>query len=475
MARSLYPIILAGGSGTRLWPLSRKNHPKQFLCLQGQDSLLQQTVKRVEALPYSELLLISNDAYYFLCQEQLAQTTQTITYLLEPCSRNTAPAVALAAYYLLQQGRPDAVMMILPSDHWIGDTVLFQETMLSAYEWAYTTHTIVTFGIKPDTPNTGFGYIETSDIVEQAPYLPIQAFHEKPDYATAQRFVEQGCYYWNSGMFVCRADVYLEELTRFAPDIAHICEQTLQHSPRHQDFIRLAEDIFAKCRSDSIDYAVMEKTQKAVMMPLASPWSDLGCWSSVAKANLTDEKGNTLLGKVIAQDSQNCFISTQETLVTTIGIQDQIIVATADAVLIADKKYSQDVKSLVDSLGEHAALAQEHRRVQRPWGWYEVLVEGSAFKVKRLMVKPGAKLSLQMHQHRAEHWVVVEGTAEVVRQENTFLLTANQSAYIPKMTQHRLSNAGKQPLYVIEVQSGHYLGEDDITRFDDIYAREALA
>ncbi|MDP1604970.1 MAG: mannose-1-phosphate guanylyltransferase/mannose-6-phosphate isomerase [Legionella sp.] len=475
MSTSLFPIILAGGSGTRLWPLSRKNFPKQFLCLQGELSLLQQTMERAQGLNGNKALVVSNDAHYFLCQEQLQSSTLPITYILEPCARNTAPAIASAAHFLLETVGRDAIMLILPSDHWIADQHLWQEYMLAGAKLAADEELIVTFGIKPDSPKTGYGYIEAGLPLTNGAHR-ITRFREKPDIQTAETMVAQGNYFWNSGMFVCRAGVYLDELERLAPDIAKDSKDALGKAYHHHDFIRLDAQAFSQCRSESIDYALMENTTKAAVIPIDIAWSDLGCWSAVADANALDEQGNALSGNVIAEDSFNCLIRSEHTLVTTMGIHDQIIVATADAVLVADKRYSQQVKNLVNSISKnHRQLIDDHLRVARPWGYYEILAEGAFFKVKRLMVKPGAKLSLQMHQHRAEHWVVVGGEAEIINGEDLIRLTVNQSTYIPQQTKHRLSNPGLEPLYVIEVQSGHYLGEDDIQRFDDIYQRKTHA
>ena len=472
MTTQFFPVVLAGGSGTRLWPLSRKNFPKQFLRLQGETSLLQQTLQRAMTLPHANTLVVSNEAHYFLCQEQLQSYNGKITYLLEPCARNTAPAIASAAHYIKAIAGPDAVMFILPSDHWIANEGAWHAAMMEGAEFAAREPALVTFGIQPTSPKTGYGYIESAASLGGR-VLAVEGFREKPDAATAETFIHSEHHYWNSGMFVCRAGTYLDELKQHAPDIYEHSKVAVAKAYHHHDYLRLEAEAFGLCRADSIDYAVMEKTDKATVIPVHMQWSDLGCWTSVAEANQLDENGNALHGKVIVKDSHNCLITSEDTLVTTLGIQDQIIVVTADAVLVADKRYSQQVKEIVNALGtEHANLANDHQRVARPWGYYEVLAEGPTFKVKRLMVKPGAKLSLQMHEHRAEHWVVVGGLAEIVNHDKVMHLTSNQSTYIPKKTRHRLSNPGSEPLYVIEVQSGSYLGEDDITRFDDIYQRQ---
>ncbi|MDI1352712.1 MAG: mannose-1-phosphate guanylyltransferase/mannose-6-phosphate isomerase [bacterium] len=471
MTTNLYPVILAGGSGTRLWPLSRQNFPKQFIALNGALSLLQQTMNRALLLQSSHSLIVSNDAHYFLCKEQLQGTDDNTTYLLEPCARNTAPAIACAAHHLVQTVGRDAVMVVLPSDHWIADDKIWQAAMQEGGEFAAHHDAIVTFGISPDSPKTGYGYIEMGAALTPTVNQVI-GFREKPDAPTATQFVNQGNYLWNSGMFICRAGVYLDALAQFESGIYAASEQALTHALHQHDFLRLDMHHFSQCKAESIDYAIMEKTDKAVVIALFMPWSDLGCWTAVADANQQDAEGNTITGKVVTKDSQNCLIHSEQLLVTTLGIHDQIIVATNDAILVADKRYSQQVKDLVAALKtEHHQLTQEHQRVSRPWGYFEILAEGAAFKVKRLMVKPGAKLSLQMHEHRAEHWVVVAGEAEVINDRQTIRLCVNQSTYIPQKTLHRLSNPGDEPLYVIEVQSGHYLGEDDIKRFDDIYAR----
>lgn len=471
---NLIPIVLAGGSGTRLWPLSRKNFPKQFLRLNGEQSLLQQTMERIKFLPHESSIIVSNEAHYFLCQEQLHHASKSSTYILEPCARNTAPAIASAAHHLMAHAGPDALMIIIPADHYIADNTAWAAALLHGASYALEQDCFVTFGIKPTSPKTGYGYIETFN-TDTTAITPVRAFREKPDESTAKAFLKTGGYYWNSGLFVCKARVYLDELEKFSPDIVHHTKIAYDQAYCDHDYLRLQRDAFANSPADSIDYAIMEKTDKAVVMPLNIAWSDLGCWSAVAEANPIDEQRNVLRGNVIAKDCNDCFLSSETTLLTALGIQNQIIVATGDAVLVADKTYSQQVKAIVDTLGyANAGLAHDHVCVARPWGTYEVLAEGATFKVKRLMVKPGAKLSLQKHLHRAEHWVVVSGIAEVINDDQAMRLSVNQSTYIPKQTLHRLSNHGTEPLYVIEVQSGDYLGEDDIVRYEDIYARADL-
>jgi mannose-1-phosphate guanylyltransferase/mannose-6-phosphate isomerase len=472
MTTLLFPVILAGGSGTRLWPLSRKNFPKQFLHLQGERSLLQQTAERAISLPHRDMIIVTNVEHYFLCQEQLQEFSPNITYLLEPCSRNTAPAIATAAHYIESLAGRNAMMAILPSDHWISDIVAFRDAMLLGAEFLGKNPALVTFGVTPSAPKTGYGYIEASQILAEGVYA-VNCFREKPDEKTAEAFIASGNYYWNSGMFLCTVGTYLDELKEFAPDIFKYSKEAVNKAHRHHHYLRLEEVSFASCPSESIDYAVMEKTLHAKVIPVNMPWSDLGCWTSVAEANPLDENGNTLQGKVIVKETSDCLVSSKDILTTTLGIHDLIVVATSDAVLVADKKYSQQVKDLVQDLAkEHAQLANEHSRVPRPWGYYEVLLEAPTFKVKRLMVKPGAQLSLQKHQHRAEHWVVVAGLADVICGGTKLSLATNQSTYIPQNTLHRLGNSSSDPLYVIELQTGVYLGEDDIMRYDDIYERQ---
>lgn len=471
MRSPIVPVILAGGSGTRLWPLSRRSYPKQFLKFTSGQSLLQETMQRVLALGVEQVFVLSNDAHYFLCQEHLKDFAVNVQYILEPCLRSTAPAIAAASHYLADKISPDAVLLFLPCDHWISDASVWVEAMNAADAYLQSAQALLAFGVKAVEPNTGYGYIEVSDALAPSVFK-VKAFHEKPALSLAESYLEQGTYYWNSGILMAKASVILADLAEHAFDVYTHASQAVAMAAQHHDFLRLAEEPFSTCPSISIDYAVMEKTNRAVVMPLELAWSDLGSWTQVAAANVTDESGNSLHGLVIARDSYNCLISSENILVTTMGVHDQIIVVTPDAVLVADKAYAEQVKDLVQSFSrEQEHLAQEHQRVYRPWGYYEVLLKGKDFKVKRLMVNAGCRLSLQMHRHRAEHWVVVGGEATVINHHRLIKLQANQSTYIPQNTQHRLSNEGSEPLFVIEVQTGTYLAEDDIIRLDDAYDR----
>jgi mannose-1-phosphate guanylyltransferase/mannose-6-phosphate isomerase len=462
----IHPVILSGGSGARLWPLSREHYPKQLLRLAGDETLLQQTVRRLDGMVNATgPLLVCNDEHRFLVAEQLREMGRKPTdIILEPVGRNTAPAVTLAA--LAVSGRdPRGLMLVMPADHAIRDVAAFQDSVRAAEALADAGR-IVTFGVTPTAPETGYGYIRADGANR------VGQFVEKPDAATARRFLETGGYLWNSGIFMMRADVWLEELRGRRPDILNACTVAHRQGWRDTDFYRVHEEAFACCPGDSIDYAVMEKTARAAVVPLDAGWSDIGTWPALWQAHAQDTAGNVTRGDVLAHNTRNALLISQHRLVAAIGLDDVIVVETPDAVLVARKDHAQDVPEIVNRLksgkrSEHRA----HRRVFRPWGSYEGLDAGERFQVKRLVVKPGASISLQLHHHRAEHWVVVRGTARVTRGETTFMLTENQSAYIPTGVQHRLENPGNIPLEIIEVQSGSYLGEDDIVRYDDAYGR----
>lgn len=467
----IVPVILAGGSGTRLWPLSRESYPKQFCKIIGEQSLFQQTVLRAQAInDVAAPVIVTNESYYFICQDQLREIgIFDATYILEPCARNTAAAIALAAHTLAY----DAIMLVMPSDHLIKDELYFA-SIIEKSTVIVRQGKLVTLGIKPVSAQTGYGYIEQGTSVWQDIFV-VKRFVEKPDEVTAKAYVAAGNYYWNSGIFVFAAGVYLAELDHYARDIAQSVRLAYQHATQQADFLRVPDALFAAVRSESIDYAVMEQTDNAVMIPFENYWNDLGSWAAVAESSQSDTDNNVINGPVVAEHTKNCMINTDKQLVTTIGLENIIVIATADAVLVADKNYAQTVKDIVNQLrAQNNAVADTHKKAYRPWGYFEQLACGENYQVKHLMVKPGARLSLQMHQHRAEHWVVVSGIADVINGERSFQLSENQSTYIEKKAKHRLSNTSDQPLHIIEVQSGHYLGEDDITRFDDVYARDEV-
>lgn len=468
----LYPVVLSGGSGTRLWPLSRAALPKQFLPLVSERTLLQETLLRLAGVPdLAAPLVVCNSEHRFLAAEQLRDIdVSPLSLILEPFGRNTAPAVAVAAF-AAQLEDPAAILLVLPADHLIRDVARFHSAILNAAGLALQDK-LVTFGIRPDTPATGFGYIERGSALDHENTFTVARFVEKPDLETARRFLDSGNFFWNSGMFVFKASTYLAELQRHQPDIHTAARRAWQDSKRDLDFCRLDEEAFAACPSDSIDYAIMEHTRSAAMVTVDIGWSDIGSWSSLSDVSSPDAEGNVLRGDVYAREVANCYVRSENRMVAAIGVQGLVIVETADAVLVMHKNSAQDVKHTVEYLkqlerSEHLV----HRRVYRPWGYYEGIDVGDRFQAKRIMVKPGAKLSLQMHQHRAEHWVVVSGKARVTRGEDTLMLYPDQSTYIPLGVKHRLENAGEGPLYLIEVQSGSYLGEDDIVRFDDDYRR----
>jgi len=469
MDLNLIPVILSGGSGTRLWPLSREGHPKQFLALAGEHSMLQATWMRVAELAGVRApLVVTNEAHRFMVAEQLRQIDcAPAAILLEPVGRNTAPAIAAAALAATADG-DDPLLLVLPSDHVVTKTAAFHAAVREAAA-AAADGSLVTFGIVPTGPETGYGYIEaaTGEGVRK-----VEGFVEKPDAATAQRYVGHGGYFWNSGMFVFRASRYLQELSRHRPDILAACRAAFAEAKRDADFLRLDRAAFEACPSDSIDYAVMEKTDSARVLPVDIGWSDVGSWTALWEVTQQDGDGNALRGDVMTLDCRNSFAWSERRLVVLIGLDDAVVVDTDDAVLVARKDLVQRVKDVVTRLKEGSrGEAELHRKVYRPWGAYDSIDMAERFQVKRITVKPGAALSLQMHHHRAEHWVVVSGTARVTRGDDVFLLGENESTFIPMGTRHRLENPGKVPLELIEVQSGSYLGEDDIVRFEDVYGR----
>ncbi len=469
----IIPVILSGGAGTRLWPLSRELYPKQFLPLTGERSLLQQTIVRVHGLAnVAPPLVVCNEEHRFLVAEQLREIGVTgAQILLEPVGRNTAPAVALAALRLQSAG-DDPLLLVLPSDHVIVDTAAFRAAV-TAGSAAAAGGALVTFGVLPTRPETGYGYIRAGDPVDaKGPARRVQAFVEKPDAARAAAYVASGDYLWNGGMFLFSASAYLAELERHAPAILAACRAACDGISADLDFVRVRREPFLDAPSDSIDYAVMEHTDRAVVVPLDAGWSDVGSWDALLEVQAADARGNVISGDVLAQDVDDSLIRAESRLVAALGIKNHIIVETADAVLVADRSRAQDVKRLVERLkAERRDEPLVHRQVFRPWGSYEGLVLTERFQVKRIVVKPGASLSLQMHHHRAEHWVVVKGTARVTCGAEVKLLAEDESTYIPIGTRHRLENPGRIPLEIIEVQSGSYLGEDDIVRFEDNYGR----
>lgn len=468
----LIPLILSGGSGTRLWPVSRKNLPKQFLPLVGNGTLFQQTIARTRQLPdVAAPIVVASEDHRFLAADQLLEAgIEDATIVLEPLARNTAPAIALGALQALQQN-PEALLLVLPADHLIGDTAAFvaavqRATPLAEQGW------LVTFGIRPDRPDTGFGYIRRAESVGDTGYR-VEQFVEKPDLATAESYLADGGYDWNSGMFLFKASRYLQELAAQAPEMLAAVRAAHAQASADLDFVRIDRELFAQVPDNSIDYAVMEKTRHAAVIPVSCAWSDIGSWAALWLTGARDADGNLSAGDTLAIDSHGSLLRSHDRhLLATVGVDDLIVVTTPDATLVAHRSRAQDVKKVVDQLkaagrSEHSL----HRVVHRPWGSYDSLEAGDRFQVKRIAVKPGASLSLQKHHHRAEHWIVVSGTAEVTCGDKVFLLAENQSTYIPLGSVHRLRNPGKVALELIEVQSGSYLGEDDIVRFDDVYGR----
>ena len=479
MAR-IQPVILCGGSGTRLWPLSRSGFPKQFLCLTGDDSLFQQAAKRLSVLggrddEVSAPLIICHEDHRFLAQEQLREAGVGLAAaLLEPVGRNTAPALTLAALHAMEQGQ-DPILVVTPADQTVADPEAFIFAMHQAIESA-DAGGIVILGIQPDRPETGYGYIKAISGDIQGAAAQVERFVEKPNSETAQRYLAEGCYFWNAGMFVLKASVWLKALEQFRPDIAQSTQQAWLKRSTDAAFIRPGNTEFKAIPSESIDYAVMERCPGSdfsiQMVPLDAGWNDLGAWDAVWNVLPKDAHGNAHVGDVLSTDSHNNLVHANSRLVSLVGVDNLVVIETPDAILVANKSRSQDVKHIVAQLQstnreEHTL----HRKVHRPWGWYDSIDEGGRFKVKRIQVKPKASLSLQKHHHRAEHWIVVTGTAEITNGDKLLTLTENQSTYIPLGEVHRLANPGSIPLEIIEVQSGSYLGEDDIVRFEDTYGR----
>ncbi|WP_338039544.1 mannose-1-phosphate guanylyltransferase/mannose-6-phosphate isomerase [Marinobacter sediminum] len=465
------PVIMAGGAGSRLWPLSRQLNPKQFLALTDDHlTMLQQTVSRLNGLNADAPVVICNEEHRFLAAEQLRLAGEEgARIILEPMGRNTAPAIALAALQAVAVGE-DGMLLVLAADHLIGDATAFRDTVSQALPLAEAGK-LVTFGIVPEKAETGYGYIQKGKLLDNGGFV-VERFVEKPDQATAQGYFESGDYLWNSGMFLFKASRYLEELERFRPDILEACRASLESSSQDLHFTRLNHEAFADCPAESVDYAVMENTSSAAVVPMDAGWSDIGSWSVLWEVSSKDDWGNAVAGDVIQQISSGCLVRADHRLVATVGVEDLVIVETKDAVLVAHKDRVQDVKKVVSQIeadGRHEHL--NHREVYRPWGVYDSIDNGHRYQVKRITVKSGAKLSVQMHHHRAEHWIVVSGTARVTNGEKTYLVTENQSTYIPVGQVHALENPGMVDLELIEVQSGSYLGEDDIVRFEDKYGR----
>jgi mannose-1-phosphate guanylyltransferase/mannose-1-phosphate guanylyltransferase/mannose-6-phosphate isomerase len=468
----IIPVVLSGGSGTRLWPLSRSAMPKQLLPLISDLSMLQETLDRLSGWTetVAPIVVCGND-HRFMVAEQLRELNITPkSIMLEPIGRNTAPAIAAAAMAIADD--PEVLMLVLPADHVISNVDAFEMAVKRA-SVAAEAGLLVTFGIKPNSPETGYGYIQSGNAVSGVEgCFEVSRFVEKPNLETAEDYIMSGDFFWNSGMFLFKPSIYLAELLKFRPHIIQQVQLAIKNSYQDLDFCRLEEEAFSASPSDSIDYAVMEQTSLAAVVPVDIGWNDVGSWSALWEVQGRDADGNSLRGDVFALNVQDSLIRSESRMVAAIGVKDLIIVDTADAILVAHKESAQDVKKIVDYLKLNGRTEHEHHsRVYRPWGWYESIDEGERFQVKRIMVKPGAKLSLQMHHHRAEHWVVVSGTAVVTRDGSDEVLTENQSTYIPIGVKHRLENPGKLPLHLIEVQSGGYLGEDDIVRFEDTYGR----
>ncbi|HHL2561321.1 TPA: mannose-1-phosphate guanylyltransferase/mannose-6-phosphate isomerase [Yersinia enterocolitica] len=469
----LLPVIMAGGTGSRLWPMSRELYPKQFLRLHGVNSMLQETVNRLEGISVREPVVICNEEHRFLVAEQLRQINKlSHNIILEPVGRNTAPAIALAALNAISQG-DDPIMLVLAADHIINDCDAFHQAITGAIPFAKK-ESLVTFGIVPTGPETGYGYIQRgeSTVNDISEAFKVKRFVEKPNLETAEQYINSGEYYWNSGMFMFRAKRYIQELDKFRPDILEACKAAMKDSDSDKDFITIDKDKFSACPDESIDYAVMEQTSSAVVVPLDAGWSDVGSWSALWDVSNKDKLGNAVTGDTFLHDTQNCYINTDEKLVAAVGVDNLVIVSTKDAVLVVDKSKVQDVKKIVEHLKQtKRSEYRRHRETYRPWGRCDIVVNEQRFNVNRITVKPGGAFSMQMHHHRAEHWIVLSGTAKVTIGDKTFLITENQSTFIPIGSLHMLENPGKIPLELIEVQSGSYLGDDDIIRVKDHYGR----
>jgi len=469
----IIPVILSGGSGTRLWPLSRKQYPKQYLPLAEEQTMLQATLQRLEGLEnLADPIIICNIEHRFLVAEQLQKIgIKNPTILLEPVGKNTAPAIAAAAHYIAS----DHQMLVLSADHVIQDIPAFHKAIKIASKQAEHGK-LVSFGITPAFPHTGYGYIKTEKTMRESPRasaVKIEQFSEKPNQQTAEQYLKEGNYLWNSGMFLFQADHLLKELTIHAKEIVETTQQSIKNAIEDLDFIRLEHESFAATISDSIDYALMEKTDRAVVVPLDAGWNDIGSWTALYEIGEKDSDNNVIKGDVLTMDTINSYIHADHHMIAAVGVENLIIIDTADATLITTKEQAQQVKGIVEQLQQQDRCEEQlHRKVYRPWGWYDSIDKESRFQVKRICVKPGASLSLQKHYHRAEHWIVVSGTAKITNGEKTELLSENQSTYIPIGTLHRLENPGKLPLEMIEVQSGSYLGEDDIERHGDHYGRD---
>lgn len=469
----IIPVILSGGSGTRLWPLSRALRPKQLLCMVSNHTMIQDTITRLSGITdLSDPIIVCNEEHRFTIAEQMREIDiNPSAIILEPFGKNTAPAVAIAALQSQKEAK-DPVLLILPADHVIGDVAAFHSVVETGYQAALDGK-LVTFGIVPNAPETGYGYIKAGSKQNDEQVFCVDKFVEKPDAETAKSYINDGSYYWNSGMFMVRASTYLQELKSHNSEMFECSKESLISATIDMDFIRLDSNVFEKCPADSIDYAVMEKTSSASVIPVDMEWNDIGSWSALWEVGVSDENGNVIHGDVVLEDTNDSYIHADSRLVTAVGLSDHVIVETADAVLVTHRNKTQNVKNIVERLKkENRDEAIMHNKTYRPWGAYECIDQDSRFQVKRITVNVGASLSLQLHHHRSEHWIVVQGTARVTCGDKVFLMSENESTYIPLGVKHRLENSGKIPLEIIEVQTGSYLGEDDIVRFDDVYGRE---